>query len=36
MNTRILIVDDEEWVCTLVGRYLEQAGYDVATAHDGE
>ena len=36
MNTKILIVDDEEWVCALVGRYLEQAGYDVATAHDGE
>jgi len=36
MNTRILIVDDEEWVCTLVGRYLEQAGYDVTTATDGE
>ncbi|MEA3239874.1 MAG: response regulator transcription factor [Candidatus Bipolaricaulota bacterium] len=36
MTTRILIVDDEEWVSTLVGRYLEQAGYDVATASDGE
>ena len=36
MNTRILIVDDEEWVCTLVGRYLGEAGYDVATAHDGQ
>jgi len=36
MNTRILIVDDEKWVCTLVGRYLEQAGYDVTTATDGE
>ena len=36
MNTRILIVDDEEWVCTLVGRYLAEAGYDVATASDGE
>jgi len=36
MNTRILIVDDEEWVCTLVGRYLEQAGYDVTTATNGE
>ncbi len=36
MNTRILIVDDEQWVCTLVGRYLEQAGYDVASASDGE
>ena len=36
MNTKILIVDDEEWVCTLVGRYLEQAGYEVATASDGE
>jgi len=36
MTTRILIVDDEEWVCTLVDRYLKQAGYDVATASDGE
>jgi len=36
ITTRILIVDDEEWVCTLVGRYLEQAGYDVAMASDGE
>ncbi len=35
MTARILIVDDEEWVCTLVGRYLEQAGYRVATAGNG-
>ncbi len=35
MTTRILIVDDEEWVCTLVGRYLEQAGYQVTTAVNG-
>lgn len=35
MTARILIVDDEEWVCTLVGRYLEQAGYQVATAVNG-
>lgn len=33
---RILIVDDEKWVREIVGRYLEQAGYDVATASDGE
>ena len=35
MNKRILVVDDEEWVRELVGRYLEQAGFDVATAVDG-
>jgi DNA-binding response OmpR family regulator len=36
MKAKILIVDDEKWVCTLVGRYLEQDGYDVQTATDGE
>ena len=35
MNKRILVVDDEEWVRELVGRYLEQAGFDVVTAADG-
>ncbi len=35
MDIRILVVDDEEWVCDLVGRYLRQAGYAVATAMDG-
>ncbi len=36
MNARILIVDDEKWVCDLVRRYLEQDGYEVQTATDGE
>jgi DNA-binding response OmpR family regulator len=35
MNKRILVVDDEEWVRELVGRYLAAAGFDVATAADG-
>lgn len=35
MNKRILVVDDEEWVRELVGRYLEAAGFDVVTAADG-
>jgi DNA-binding response OmpR family regulator len=35
MDIRVLVVDDEEWVCDLVGRYLRQAGYEVATAMDG-
>lgn len=35
MNNHILVVDDEDWICELVGRYLEQAGFDVATASDG-
>lgn len=36
MNARILIVDDEKWVCDLVQRYLEQDGYEVQTANNGE
>jgi DNA-binding response OmpR family regulator len=36
MTTRILIVDDEKWVCDLVKRYLEQDGYEVQMATDGE
>jgi two-component system OmpR family response regulator len=35
MNKRILVVDDEEWVRELVGRYLEAAGFDVVIAADG-
>jgi two-component system OmpR family response regulator len=35
MNKRILVVDDEKWVRDLVGRYLEEAGFDVVTAADG-
>jgi two-component system alkaline phosphatase synthesis response regulator PhoP len=30
------VVDDEDWVLETVKRYLEQAGFAVATARDGE
>jgi DNA-binding response OmpR family regulator len=36
MKQMILVVDDEEWVVKLVRGYLEQAGYAVAEAFDGE
>jgi DNA-binding response OmpR family regulator len=36
MNEKILVVDDEQWVVDTVRRYLEQAGFDVVSAHDGE
>lgn len=35
MNQRIVVVDDEAWVVRLVRGYLEQAGFQVATAADG-
>jgi DNA-binding response OmpR family regulator len=35
MPQRILIVDDEKWVVEAVGRYLEQAGFEVVSAQDG-
>ncbi len=31
---RILIVDDDPQIVTLLGEHLTQAGYDVATAHN--
>lgn len=34
-SKRILVVDDEDWVVRLVRSYLEQAGFRVATAADG-
>jgi two-component system alkaline phosphatase synthesis response regulator PhoP len=34
--TRILVVDDDKQIVRLVRSYLEQAGYQVLTAHDGE
>jgi CheY-like chemotaxis protein len=33
---RILVVDDERVLCQLVARMLEEAGYIVVTACDGE
>ncbi len=35
-ETRVLVVDDEPMVREVLARYLEQAGYAVATAEDGE
>ncbi|WP_096202714.1 response regulator transcription factor [Bacillus sp. FJAT-45350] len=35
MSQRILVVDDEESIVTLIQFNLEQAGYDVTTAMDG-
>ena len=32
----ILVVDDEETVCSLVKRIMQDAGYDVTTAANGE
>ncbi len=32
---RVLVVDDEESICTLVEQALRKAGYDVAVASDG-
>ncbi len=36
MTQRILIVDDDRQIVRLVGSYLEQAGFQVSTAYDGE
>ncbi|TCT24992.1 two-component system alkaline phosphatase synthesis response regulator PhoP [Melghiribacillus thermohalophilus] len=36
MKPRILIVDDEESIVTLLNYHIEQAGYDTAAAYDGE
>ncbi|MCB9148260.1 MAG: response regulator transcription factor [Caldilineaceae bacterium] len=33
---RILVVDDDRSIVKVVRSYLEQAGYDVRVAHDGE
>ena len=35
-NQRILIVDDDKEIVRIVRGYLEQAGYTVLTAYDGE
>lgn len=34
--TRVLVVDDSQFIRTVVGDALESAGYDVETAADGE
>jgi len=31
----ILLVDDDEQLCTSIGRMFERSGYKVTTAHDG-
>jgi two-component system alkaline phosphatase synthesis response regulator PhoP len=36
MEQRILIVDDDSEIVRLLRAYLEQAGYEVLVAHDGE
>lgn len=36
MNKKILVVDDEQSILTLLQYNLEQAGYEVKTAMDGE
>jgi len=33
---RILVVDDDKQIVRLVSSYLEQSGYTILTAHDGE
>ena len=32
----LLVVDDEEAICTALRKYLTQQGYEVATASSGE
>jgi DNA-binding response OmpR family regulator len=32
MGKRILIIDDEKWICSVLQDYLEESGYDVKTA----
>jgi len=36
MSKRILVVDDDQEICRLIKGYLEQAGYQVSVANDGE
>lgn len=36
MSKKILVVDDEQSIATLLKYNLEKAGYSVITAHDGE
>ena len=32
---RILLIDDDETLCALLGEYLEGEGFEVVSAHDG-
>jgi two-component system response regulator HydG len=34
MNKRILIIDDDFDMCTLLGRFLEKKGYETEAAHN--
>ena len=36
LTKRILIVDDDKSIDKIVRGYLEQAGFEVLTAYDGE
>ena len=36
MGKKVLVVDDEQSIVTLLQYNLEQAGYEVLTAMDGE
>lgn len=36
MGKKVLVVDDEKKLVTILKGYLEQAGYTVATAYDGQ
>jgi DNA-binding response OmpR family regulator len=35
-TTNLLIVDDDERICRMLGRFLKREGYKVRTAADGE
>lgn len=35
-SPRVLVIDDDAEVCTLVARTLTRAGYEVLTAQTGE
>ncbi|MFZ5967122.1 MAG: response regulator transcription factor [Bacillota bacterium] len=34
-DKKILVVDDDYYICDLIRMYLKKEGYDVVTAHDG-
>src|SRR5258706_15708896 len=35
MNKKILIIDDDVDLCTLLGRYLSKKGFEIEIAHTG-